>query len=131
MYGTQLNRFAIIYEADACHFVCRGHHAIYYKWSLSRLFNEVQSVYKQDLCREQVPYNKFIEHQCRVEDEEAVEFWTDLFPDDVESFPRVSSGCRVNASASTSISFSFERTTGSSVTSATILQAAWSWITAR
>ncbi|KAL6229778.1 hypothetical protein BDW75DRAFT_245422 [Aspergillus navahoensis] len=131
-YGSALCRYSLV--TDDHHglcFVWSGHHAISDGWSRPAMFKELHHIYHNGFSHRQTPYTLFIRHTSQLDLSETEDFWIEQFPDTVESFPRLPNPDYVpNAGKTKSCQIQLDRQSTSSITTATLVQAAWALVTA-
>ncbi len=135
-YGQPLSRYAIVDSDDARYFVWSAHHATYDGWSLPRLFDQVERIYRGEAGFPLVDlqFNKFIHYLNTTGGDDAAAFWKDqLKGDEPASFPRLP-----NATYQPQADQVMEHTarlgrrlSSGDVTMPTVLKAAWSLLLAR
>lgn len=133
-HGTELSRYAIVHDDNdgLLYFVWSGHHAIYDGWSQPMMFDEICRCYEDGHVSLQVPYRRFIRYLSDLDVEEAANFWQGQFPDVSESALRLpSAGYVPQPERITSLDIGLESRTGSTITTATVIQAAWAVVMAR
>ncbi|KAJ3505130.1 hypothetical protein NM208_g16240 [Fusarium decemcellulare] len=131
-YGTMLSRCAMVNDGEgATYFVWSGHHAISDGWSRPAMFDELRHIYINGWARPQTPFTPFVKHIVDLDLEESDEFWREQFPDIVEAFPRLPEPDYVpQAERIESLTVRLERRPASTITTATVVQAAWALVTA-
>lgn len=131
-YGSALSRYAIVRnDTDNLFFVWSGHHAISDGWSRPAMFNELKYIYHHGIAHPQKAYSSFISYLDRLNLEESSEFWKDQFPDIVEVFPRLPSPDYVpQAQQKRSLRIDLYRKPASQITTTSLIQAAWTFVTA-
>ncbi|KAK0103343.1 hypothetical protein ONS95_005369 [Cadophora gregata] len=131
-YGSALSRYAIVRnDTDNLFFVWSSHHAISDGWSRPAMFNELKYIYHHGIAHLQKPYSLFISYLNRLNLPESSEFWKDQFPDIVEGFPRLPSPDYVpQAQQKRSLRIDLHRETASQITTTSLVQAAWAFVTA-
>ncbi|KAL9111174.1 MAG: hypothetical protein Q9227_004437 [Pyrenula ochraceoflavens] len=130
--GSALNRFAVVSDgSETPHFVWSGHHAISDGWSRPAMFEEIRHIYDRGFARHHTPYTQFIRHLNQADNEVLDDFWKEQFSDTVEPFPQLPNpGCTPHAQQMQILDVGLERKLSSTVTTATLIQAAWSLVTA-
>ncbi|KAH7042794.1 non-ribosomal peptide synthetase [Macrophomina phaseolina] len=133
-YGSALCRYALVQDPrdGANYFVWTMHHAVYDGWSMRLMLERLQRIYQDTDVPAVVPYAGFINYTANLDIDAASAFWKDqLRAAKRAAFPRMQKKSQTSTSASLSRDIVFPRNTGSSVTKATILRAAWSLVLAR
>ncbi|KAH8599075.1 hypothetical protein B0O99DRAFT_504970 [Bisporella sp. PMI_857] len=131
-YGSALSRYAIVHdEQGTLYFVWSGHHAISDGWSRTLMYKEINQIYNHGVASQETSYTPFIQYINALDLEEADQFWSEQFPDTVESFPCLPSPeYTPDARQMQPISLQLNRKATSSITTATLVQAAWALVTA-
>ncbi|KAF4965254.1 hypothetical protein FSARC_6933 [Fusarium sarcochroum] len=131
-YGTMLSRCAMVNDGEgAIYFIWSGHHAISDGWSRPAMFDELRHIYVNGRARPQVPFTPFVKHIVDLDLEEADEFWREQFPDTVEAFPRLPKpDYTPQVEHTESLTVRLERRPAHTITTATVVQAAWALVTA-
>jgi amino acid adenylation domain-containing protein/non-ribosomal peptide synthase protein (TIGR01720 family) len=131
-YGSALSRYAIVRdETHRWNFIWSGHHAITDGWSRPAMFDAVRHIYNHGSVPQQTPYTPFIKYISQLNLEESDEFWRSQFPDIVESFPRLCSPDFIpHAQHMQALAITLGRPATCKTTPATLVQAAWSLVTA-
>lgn len=131
-YGSVLSRFAIVKDEDGvAYFVWSGHHAVSDGWSRPAMFDELRYIYLNSSARPQAPFTRFVKHIMGLNFAESDEFWRDQFPDMVDVFPRLPKPDYTPQPGHVqNLSVILQRRAASSITTATVVQAAWALVTA-
>ena len=127
--GTPMVRLSMV----ANQFVLSIHHASYDGWTLPRILHDVERVYAGSSPGPTISIKSFVEHIMRQSQAHAAEFWRDQLSGSHHiKFPRLpSQAYRPRADGVLERHVQFERRSGSAITSATIIRAAWALLVAR
>ncbi|KAH7182279.1 peptide synthetase [Fusarium flagelliforme] len=138
-YGSRLCRYSLTKRSDSdTYFTWIMHHTIFDGWSGNLMREQLQSFYHQGAAPQLNPYNRFIKYVVSLDRKGCEEYWRKQLLDVKQtSFPlprlqkeseRVRTG---SCSKSASHNIPFTQSSGSSITVATIIRAAWTIVIAR
>ena len=135
-FGSPLVRFAIIEDviSGSCHFVLTAHHAVYDGWSVGMFFENMHQIYNgYEEVVKPVPFNGFIQYLENEASKGTNEYWqSQLLGDKPTSFPKLpSTTYEPQPNQSRTHTVEFPRVIESSITSATILRAAWAIVVSK
>lgn len=126
--GRHINRFSYSRPSPntTWYFVWSTHHAIYDGVSLPTILRAVEQVYSMGHAPEIVQFNTFVAHLQEMSYEVAARYWrSKLDQAQCQTFPALLPNQVPQPSSHASYQFRLDRRTGSDITSASILQAAW------
>jgi amino acid adenylation domain-containing protein len=127
--GSALCRFAIIKEHENSLFVWTVHHAVFDGWSMPRILEDVQKVFRGQAIQPPMAYKTFVQHLVSIDIEESKTFWKRQFPSITQSYPHLpSANYTPHPHQKLSALVSFGRREGATTTIATVLQAAWAMV---
>ena len=134
--GGAITRYTIVGENTSTpHFVWTVHHALYDGWCLPLILDKVKACYNNGTISK-VPggplYSSFMKYLTEVNVKEADDFWmTKLSSITAEQFPRLPNpSYQANGSSMITHKVPLLRQSGSEITIATIIRAAWSLVVA-
>ena len=134
-YGTSLCRATMAVGPNGdYHFALAIHHATYDGWGFQLVLQTLQAIYHGSALSELPPYSLFIKHTQGMDQDAASRYWMEQLKGAKRSgYPLI--GREVNAAKSVTQTFeatiSLPRSTGTSITKASILRAAWALLLAR
>ncbi|OGM44001.1 nonribosomal peptide synthase [Aspergillus bombycis] len=132
--GTPLTRYAIVEDGESSVFVWTAHHAVYDGWTVPLLFEQLEQAYTGGLKPSTAPsYAQFVEYIQETDPEASQEFWRSMAPQEPpSSFPRLPYATyqpRAKKTCHRDVEVALE--SGSSLTMAILLRAAWAIVMAR
>jgi amino acid adenylation domain-containing protein len=138
VYGSRLCRYALIEDGSGTYrFVWTIHHAVFDGWTTRIVLQTLDRAYRNLHIPTLQPYSTFIKYTSSLDHEEAKQYWKAQLSGSARStFPTT-----INTHSSSNIrsqdctrlfrqSITFPRLEGSSITTATILRAAWAIVLA-
>ncbi|KAI9729802.1 MAG: hypothetical protein M1818_008379 [Claussenomyces sp. TS43310] len=132
-FGLPLSRYAIVTDSDGNnYFVWTAHHAIYDAWSLSLILDQLESVLENHNSPNLHQFNRFVKHVNDIEKTRADDFWRSQLSGVIpSSFPVLSSGYTSRKIETLQYNMHFAIPTGSTITTASFLRAAWALLVAQ
>ena len=132
-YGSKLARYAILgNEATGFSFVWTAHHAVYDGFTQDGLYTQLQQIYQTGVIPTTVSYNNFIQYLNTVDEEASKKFWAEQFSSESVTYPSLlSTSYKPQPTKRIEYSIEASRNPGSTITTATLLRAAWAIVTAR
>ncbi|KAF2175159.1 amino acid adenylation [Zopfia rhizophila CBS 207.26] len=138
-YGTPLCRYALVEEPNGeQYFVWIVHHAIYDGWTMRIIMNTLFQIYEGTNIPAIQPYSGFIKHITNLDYDAASSYWNRQLQDAKRAtFPPSANTASLSGPRSSTDTRSltgtidFPRPVDTSITKASILQAAWSIVLAR
>ncbi|GAB1200474.1 hypothetical protein APSETT444_009847 [Aspergillus pseudonomiae] len=132
--GTPLARYAIVEDGESFVFVWTAHHAVYDGWTVPLLFEQLEQAYMGTFQPSTAPsYAQFVEYVQETDPEASQEFWRSMAPQEPpSSFPRLPYATyqpRAKKTCHRDVEVALE--SGSSLTMAILLRAAWAIVLAR
>ncbi|KNG89441.1 nonribosomal peptide synthase [Aspergillus nomiae NRRL 13137] len=132
--GTPLARYAIVEDGESSVFVWTAHHAVYDGWTVPLLFEQLEQAYTGSFKPSTAPsYAQFVEYVQETDPEASQEFWRSMAPQEPpSSFPRLPYATyqpRAKKTCHRDVEVALE--SGSSLTMAILLRAAWAIVMAR
>ncbi|KAH8902238.1 acetyl-CoA synthetase-like protein, partial [Coniochaeta sp. PMI_546] len=133
-YGSRLCRYTIVSEesSGAQYFVLSIHHAIFDGWSMGLILETLRKMYRGEPLEALAPFVGFVDYATRP-NVEAEDFWKAQL-DGAQRTSFLQSKGEQQSPASIQVlesKIAFRRSPGSSITSATVLRAAWALVLAR
>ena len=135
-FGDALFRCYLIHEDDTPslrYFALAIHHALFDGWSLPLLIREIEHAYQNaSVSTPVVQFNTFIKHLAGIDTESSDRFWQDqLSGTKAKPFCRVPQGCIPFLDEKLTQETSITLLSGSEITAATTIYAAWSFLIAQ
>ncbi|OQE34648.1 hypothetical protein PENCOP_c016G01009 [Penicillium coprophilum] len=134
LWGSSLFRYAIAAPpGHTAHLVVTMHHAIYDGWTLGLLFDRVKQNFDRNPVSSGIPFNSFVKHIQGLDRERLDQFWTKQLGDaSATLFPALPAPTYLPTPNDTYVeNLTFERVLGSSITTSTLVRAAWALTIAR
>ncbi|KAJ5173534.1 uncharacterized protein N7500_001465 [Penicillium coprophilum] len=134
LWGSPLFRYAIAaLPGQTAHLVVTMHHAIYDGWTLGLLFDRVKQNFDGNPVSSGIPFNSFVKHVQGLDRERLDQFWTKQLSDaSATLFPALPAPTYLPTPNDTHVeNLTFERVVGSSITTSTLVRAAWALTIAR
>ncbi|KAB2569600.1 Nonribosomal peptide synthetase vlmS [Lasiodiplodia theobromae] len=129
--GTPLARYCIVEAEDDDYFVWTVHHAIYDGWSTKLLLEELEQLYhNKPLSPVVAPFSQVQAYFSQQDTAAADNYWKSRLADSsAATFPEVkSTDTQLVADAAMTHPVTFSRSSGSSITTPTLLRSAWALI---
>ncbi|KAE8382027.1 hypothetical protein BDV26DRAFT_49940 [Aspergillus bertholletiae] len=132
--GAPLTRYAIVEDGQSSIFVWTAHHAVYDGWTVPLLFEQLEQAYTGEVKPSTAPsYAQFVEYIQETDHEASQEFWRSMAPQEPpSSFPRLPYATyqpKAKKTCHRDVQVALE--SGSSLTMAILLRAAWAIVMAR
>ncbi|KAH8881829.1 hypothetical protein GQ53DRAFT_667146, partial [Thozetella sp. PMI_491] len=126
-YGYRLSRYGWVVEKGSHHFVWTAHHALYDGWSMKSIMDQLELAYLGNPVTGIQGFAPYVDYLSKTSPDAARDFWiADLKGSAASVFPRSPKlGRAVCADATAVHEFSFTRSDESSITTSTLLRAAW------
>ena len=129
--GSSLSRYALVAER---YFVWTVHHAVFDGWSLQIIMNRFISIYRQTKVPEVGSFALFIKYTEELDSAAAEKYWSEqLLGAKRAMFPTAGSSKieRTKVTKNLKKTVPFKKPAGTSITTATVLRAAWAVVLAR
>ena len=129
-FGQPMSRFALLPKPDdqGFDFIWTVHHALMDGWSIAKVIDDVEKAYASKDLHPSPAFNAFINYLSGLEKEASMAFWhqnlLNTAPPTFPAFPN--SSYRPNGNTSYKSRVTLSRQTKSSITTATMVKAAWS-----
>ncbi|UKZ76549.1 NRPS [Trichoderma virens FT-333] len=132
-YGSRLCRYAIIEDDGRFYFSLNIHHAVYDGWTLSIIFRAFHDAYRGLEIASLVPYSHFIKYTMELDYGVAGDYWAEQLRNARKAtFPSVAIESTSKPEASRTITTDLKLSRiNTSITTATLVRAAWAIVLAR
>jgi aryl carrier-like protein len=127
VYGGNLTRFGLVNDSKDQYFIFTANHSVYDGISLPLIFNQVQETYNFATPDDAPPFSRFIEYLENSDKNAANNFWQEqLSGGKPLTFPQYPSPKHeLHVDQATFHAVNIQRKSGSDVTMASLLRAAW------